>query len=59
MYLQVIKEKGNLTTRMMQSFDAEATKALLELTARSVMSPFKHIYRKMKLIALEGKKNIS
>lgn len=27
---------------MIQSFEADATKALLELTARSVMSPLKH-----------------
>lgn len=31
---------------MMQSFDAEATKVLLELTARSVMSPFQAYIRK-------------
>ena len=29
-----------LTTRMIQSFDDDATKALFELTARSVMSPY-------------------
>ena len=57
MYSKVIKVKGKLTTRMMQSFDAEATKVLLELTARSVMSPFTHIYQKMKIIALNGNKN--
>lgn len=31
--------KKYLTTLMMQSFEAEATKVLLELTARSVISP--------------------
>lgn len=31
-----------LTIRMMQSFEAEATKVLLKFTARSVMSPLKH-----------------
>lgn len=30
-----------LTTRMMKSFEEDATKALLGLTAKSVMSPFK------------------
>jgi len=30
----------NLTTRMTQSFDEDATKALFELTAKSVMSPY-------------------
>ena len=35
------KSKWKLTTRMTQSFDEDATKALLELTAKSVMSPIK------------------
>lgn len=34
--------KKVLTIRMMQSFEAEATKVLLKFTARSVMSPLKH-----------------
>lgn len=32
--------KWKLTTRMTQSFDEDATKALFELTAKSVMSPY-------------------
>lgn len=30
-----------LTTRMMKSFEADATRTLFELTAKSVMSPYK------------------
>ena len=38
--IHLVEGKINLTTRMMQSFEDDATTALLELTARSVMSPF-------------------
>lgn len=35
-----------LTTRMTKSFEADATKVLFELTAKSVMSPFSTYNRK-------------
>lgn len=38
----------NLTTRIIVSFEEDATKTLLELTARSVMSPLKHKTSKIK-----------
>lgn len=34
------KQGNQLTTLMMKSLEEDATKALLELTAKSVMSPF-------------------
>lgn len=43
-----------LTTRMTKSFEADATKALFELTAKSVMSPFIHI-NKRRLNDIKGK----
>lgn len=40
---------GILTTRMMKSFEADATRTLFELTAKSVMSPYKICKEKSKL----------
>lgn len=37
---RINKMQEMLTTRMIQSFEEDATIILLELTARSVMSPF-------------------
>ena len=36
---QAKKKKSKLTTRMMQSFESDATRELFALTAKSVMSP--------------------
>jgi len=40
---------------MMKSFEEDATKALLELTAKSVISPFTHIKKKDILQTRNGK----
>lgn len=40
-------ELGTLTTRMTKSLEADATIALFELTAKSVMSPLEHAIRRL------------
>lgn len=39
--VQLDTEQDILTTRITKSFEADATSALFELTARSVISPFR------------------
>lgn len=46
-----------LTTLIMKSFEEDATKALFELTAKSVMSPFKTNKIK-KLVNWTGQENV-
>ena len=45
----ICRTKKKLTTRIMKSFEEDATKVLFEFTAKSVMSPF-HTWIEMQLM---------
>lgn len=52
--VQLDTEQAILTTRITKSFEADATNALFELTARSVISPFRFCMNNEEISSYRG-----